>query len=76
MRASYAIRNNEILVFASQEGRDRFCSRAIFERTSVKAISGNEARRLYGSVPSHDTCRDNFANDTRSYFHILPIRGC
>ena len=76
MRTAYAIQNDTLLVFPSQEARNSFCIRAIFERVNAKAISGNEARRIYGRVPSRDACRANMADDPCCNFHVLPIRGC
>jgi len=77
MRTAYAIQNTgegrSLLVFATHEARDAFCFRAIFEGSHTRRISGSEARRLYGRVPSHDTCRANMADSPLYNFHILPI---
>ena len=77
MRTAYAIQNSDtgpaLLVFPSQEGRNAYCLRAIFTREPVKAISGSEARRQYGAVPSQYTLRANMADDPCCNFHILPI---
>jgi len=62
-----------LLVFKSQEGRNAYCFRAIFEGSHAQRISGNEARKLYGRVPSHDACRANLTDDPLYNFHVLPI---
>ena len=73
MRTAYAIQDDTLLVFPSQEGRNAYCFRATFERTNARRITSSEARRLYGRTPSHDTCRANMTSDPCCNFHVLPI---
>ena len=38
MRIAYAVHNDTLLVFPSQEARNAFCFRATFERTNTRRI--------------------------------------
>ena len=75
MRTAYAIYNDAILVFTSHEARNAFCLRSILglEGGKARAITGSEARKLYGRVPAHDTCRDTLTDNPLYNFHVLPI---
>ena len=75
MRTSYAVSNDDILVFNSKEARDAFCFRAIFEGGHARRITSKEAYKLYGGVPSFDRCRANITDDPCCNFHVLPIGG-
>ena len=75
--AAYAIYNNgrgpALLVFTSNYDRNEFCKVVLDAGDYVRAITGNEARKIYGRCPAHDTSQATLTNNAGFTFHLLPL---